>query len=572
MRRGLLIAAGVLTGAVLGWAIFERYHQTRIFPGISAAGVAVGGLTLDQAAQKIATATQGLTPPQLTLKAGDQTLSVSAALLGWQPDPQATAQRAFEVGRGSWSERLAAWQGKVQLPLIPKVDQAALKAQLEKLARSLEYAPKNAHITLKNGQFVVNPDQAGLKLDLQGALEVFSQHPDQTTLELMPQSIPAQTPAAVLQPVADEANSLLRPLTLSYTNPGGKSSLRRLSQAEVAQLLSVKEDVSVNPKAVAKVLAQVARAYDLLPVDARYVLGQDGQLTVRPEVSGWKMNQDQARKLLEAELLKPHISQVTLPVVSKPALVQAANLPRAEDLQLLAEATTTYAGSIPERVANVHAAAKNLDGYIVPAGGIFNFNQAIGNITPENGFKEALVISGGRTIKGVGGGVCQVSTTTFRALYKAGLPVIERNQHAYRVHWYDPIVGFDAAVYQPYLNLRMHNDTPGPIVVRTFPTPTTLTVRLYGIPDGRVVQVSNPVILSRTPHPPAQYVFEPTLRRGQVKQVDWAVDGMRTRITRTVLKPSGETSVHTLSSNFKPWRAVYQVGPGTPLPNQVASR
>lgn len=572
MKRGLLLAAGVLTGAILGWAIFERYHQTRIFPGISAASVPVGSLTLDQATQKIASATQSLTPPQLTLKAGDKTLSVSAAKLGWQPDPQATAQRAFEVGRHSWSERFAAWQGKVQLPLIPKVDQAALKAELETLAHSLEYAPKNASISFKNGQFVVEPDRAGLKLDIQGALEVFSQHPDQTTLELMPQSIAAQTPAAVLQPVADRANSLIRPLTLSYTSPAGKSSLHSLSEAQVAQLLSVKDEVRVNPQAMAKVLAQVARAYDLLPVDARYVLGQDGQLSVRPEVAGWKMNQDQALKLLETELLKPHISQVALPVVSKPALVQAANLPKADDLQLLAEATTTYAGSIPERVANVFAAAKNLDGYIVPAGGIFNFNQAIGNITPENGFKEALVISGGRTIKGVGGGVCQVSTTTFRALYRAGLPVIERNQHAYRVHWYDPIVGFDAAVYQPYLNMRMHNDTPGPIVVRTFPTRTTLTVRLYGIPDGRVVQISNPVILSRTPHPPAQYVYEPSLRRGQVKQVDWAVDGMRTRITRTVVKPSGQTSVHTLSSNFKPWRAVYQVGPGTPLPNQVASR
>jgi hypothetical protein len=79
------------------------------------------------------------------------------------------------------------------------------------------------------------------------------------------------------------------------------------------------------------------------------------------------------------------------------------------------------------------------------------------------------------------------------------------------------------------------------------------------------VTVSDPVILSTTPHPPAQYVVEPTLRRGQVVQVDWAVDGMRTRITRTVTSPSGERTTDVLNSDFKPWRAVYQVGPGTEL-------
>ncbi|MCX7783361.1 MAG: hypothetical protein N2318_06905, partial [Meiothermus sp.] len=132
---------------------------------------------------------------------------------------------------------------------------------------------------------------------------------------------------------------------------------------------------------------------------------------------------------------------------------------------------------------------------------------------------------------------------------------------------------YDAAVYQPYLNLRATNDTPGPIVVRTAFTRSTLTVRLYGIPDGRQVAVSKPTILSRTPHPPAQYIVDRSLRPGQVKQVDWAVDGYRTRITRTVTRPDGRVAVDVLNSNFRPWRAVYQVGPQAPAPaEEVASR
>jgi vancomycin resistance protein YoaR len=354
---------------------------------------------------------------------------------------------------------------------------------------------------------------------------------------------------------------------------GGQVRKRTLPVTEVAALLSVQEEVRVNRAALGKTLAQMATRFDRLPVDARYVVDQDGQLTVRPEVEGWKLNQPETLKRLELELLRPDLSELRLTVVPKTARIRAADLPKAEDLQLLAEATTYYSGSAPERIANVHAAARNLDGYIVAAGGVFSFNDAIGSISPENGFKEALVISEGRTVKGVGGGVCQVSTTAFRALYQAGLPILERNQHAYRVRWYDNIVGFDAAVYQPYLNLRARNDTPGPLVVRSTVTRTTHTVRIYGIPDGRQVEVSKPVILSRTPHPPPQYIVEPSLRPGQVKQVDWAVDGYRTRITRSITRPDGKVDVDVLNSNFRPWRAVYQVGPQPAVPSdEVASR
>lgn len=556
-------------GLLLGWAGLERYYQSHIFAGVVAAGVVVGNLSLSEVAQKIASATQTLTPPQLTLKAGNQTFSLPASELGWQPDPEATAQRALKIGQQGLAQRIAALKGQVRLPLIPKVNPVALEKYLTQTAKTLQRTPQNATLAFKNGSFVVSPDQAGVQFDIAAALQTFSRSPSETTLELLPRSVPAKVQASSLQPLAEQANRLLRSITLIYVEPqvvgGAKVQSRVLSRAEVAGLLTLKDGVSPDPKAIAQMVARIGAAFDQPPANARYVWSSQNKLQVKAHQDGWKMNQPQAQKLLEAALFKPQMAQLDLPVVAKPAQVQQADLPAVDNLQLLAEATTTFAGSAPERVANVYAAAHNLDGYTVPAGGVFDFNAAVGDISAENGFKEALVISGGRTVKGVGGGVCQVSTTTFRALYRAGLPVVERNQHAYRVHWYDPIVGFDAAVYQPYLNMRMQNDTPGPIVVRTLPTPTSLTVRLYGIPDGRQVKISDTEVLSTTPHPPAQYVVEPTLAPGQIKQVDWAVDGMRTRITRSVTSASGENKVDVLNSDFKPWRAVYQVGPGTPI-------
>lgn len=577
MRRGLLIGLGIFTGLVLGWAGFERYHHNRVFAGVEAAGVAVGGLTLEEATAKIAAATHNITPPRVTLIAGDKTLEVPANELGWQPDPRATALRAFAAGRTRLSERFAALRGRVKVLLVPSIDVATLEKRLKTLASGLEYPPANARVVFQNGRYAVFPEKAGLKLDIQSAIEAYRQHPERPVLEVFPQSLTPSLTAAMLEPVARRANELLRPFTLIYSEPlpvgSGKVHKRTLTVAEVASLLSVQEEVRVNRKALGKVLAQIAARHDRLPQNARYLLNPQGQLTVRPEVPGWQMNQPETLEGLEKALLRPDLSEFRLSVVPKAARVRAADLPRPEHLQLLAEATTHYSGSSPERIANIHAAARNLDGYVVPAGGVFNFNEAIGSISLENGFKEALVISEGRTIKGVGGGVCQVSTTAFRALYQAGLPILERNQHAYRVRWYDPIVGYDAAVYQPYLNLRATNDTPGPMVVRTTFTQSSLTVQLYGIPDGRKVAVSKPTILSRTPHPPPQYIVDASLRPGEVKQVDWAADGLRTRITRTITRPDGQVEVDELHSNFRPWRAVYQVGPQTPIPGDaLASR
>jgi len=573
MRRRLLVGLGMFTGLVLGWAGFERYHHNRVMVGVEAAGVVVGSLTLEEATAKIAAATQNLTPPRLTLKAGGKTLEVPASELGWQPDPRATALRAFAVGRGRWSERLAALRGKVKVPLVPRIDAATLEKRLQAIAGSLEYPPRNARVVFQKGRYVIIPEKAGLKFDTHGAIETYLKHPDETVLEFLPRSLAPSLTAAMLEPVVRKANQLLRPITLVYAEPrpGSRAHRHTLQIDEVAALLRVGEEIRVDTDALSKTLARIAARYDRLPQNARYVLSYQGELVVRPEVDGWKMNQPESRKRLEAALLRPDLSEFSLTVVPKAAQVRADSLPKADELQLLAQATTHYGGSSPERIANVHAAARNLDGYVVPAGGVFNFNESIGEISPENGFKEALVISEGRTVKGVGGGVCQVSTTAFRALYQAGLPILERHQHAYRVRWYDPIVGYDAAVYQPYLNLRAINDTPGPLVVRTTFTRSSLTVQLYGIPDGRQVVVSPPTILSRTPHPPPQYIVDSNLQTGQVKQVDWAVDGFRTRITRTITYPDGQVKVEALHSNFRPWRAVYQVGPQTPIPGDATT-
>ena len=562
MNRSVLLPLTGIAALGLGWGGFELYHAPRILPGVQAAGVMVGGLTLPEASAKLQAAQ--LKAPVVRVTAGEQSSNVNAAELGWRAEYSATAAAAYQIGRDgnlleNISKRFAA--GKT-VPLTAKVDPKTFSARLETLAKPFEVAPKAAAIVLLDGKYVVRNDVTGRGLDFSSAVQQFAQNPSLTSLELRVTDIPASTKRADLEPLAAQANAMLRPLELRYTPLGAKKVLTRtLTTTEVADLFFVqKQGLAVDDKAITGVLRKISNAFDQSPSSARYVRVA-GSLTKRPSRDGYALDVAAAQKLLSSEVLRPATTSLTLPVkVSKPK-ISDASLPSVSSLKLIATGYTSFYGSSRARVANVSIAAGKLDGYVVPAGEQFSFNDAVGEISSETGFVEGLVISQGRTTKGVGGGVCQASTTTFNALYKAGLPVIERNQHSYKVHYYDDVAGRDAAVYYGSLDLRMQNDTPGPLIVRASTKGSTMTVQIYGVPDGRKVNLATPRVLSRTPAPPAVTEFNATLPAGVRTQVDWAVEGSLVTAARTITRAGGTAQTDVLTTRYRPWRAVYQVGP-----------
>ncbi|WP_038041150.1 VanW family protein [Thermus tengchongensis] len=227
----------------------------------------------------------------------------------------------------------------------------------------------------------------------------------------------------------------------------------------------------------------------------------------------------------------------------------------------LATGETDFRGSSRERTHNLLLASSKLDGLLIPPGR-FSFNQALGPVTQEEGYKEAFVIVGDRTEQGVGGGVCQVSTTLFRAFFFAGLPILERHAHSYQVAYYKP-TGLDAAVIQPYKDLRVLNDTPGYILVQRSVQGTTLRFHLFGTKD-RKVRWEGPFVSERKPPLPPKEVVEPSLPPGARKQVDFAAEGAKVEVRRTVRYGDGRVREDKLVSVYRPWGAVYLVGPTPP--------
>lgn len=211
-------------------------------------------------------------------------------------------------------------------------------------------------------------------------------------------------------------------------------------------------------------------------------------------------------------------------------------------------------------------AASKFNGVLVKPGETFSFNDVLGDVSAYTGFQQAYVIKEGKTVLGDGGGVCQVSTTLFRAIINAGLPVVERAAHAYRVGYYeqDSPPGFDATVYSPSPDLKFKNDTPGYILIQTSVdlNKLSLVFELYGTNDGRVASVSKPTITNQSPPPPNLYQDDPTLPVGTVKQIDFAAWGATVSFNYTVEKDGQVAYQKTFVSNFRPWQAVYLRGTG----------
>ena len=161
--------------------------------------------------------------------------------------------------------------------------------------------------------------------------------------------------------------------------------------------------------------------------------------------------------------------------------------------ELISEGRSDYSHSIPERIHNVILAASKFNGVLIPPGKIFSFNEAVGDISSLTGYKPAYIIKEGKTVLGDGGGVCQVSTTLFRAALNAGLQIVERYPHAYRVLYYenDMKPGYDATVFSPTVDLKIKNDTPAHILIETEVDENNnlLYFRFFGKKDNRKIEI-----------------------------------------------------------------------------------
>jgi vancomycin resistance protein YoaR len=342
-----------------------------------------------------------------------------------------------------------------------------------------------------------------------------------------------------------------------------------LTQAYVSGVF-LSPSYSFSENKLKEILSPLILSIDKKPIDALFTF-ENGRVTAfRPSEDGQAVDIEKLKNDLKSKsfsvLSTGKAQSITFEIPIK-ELKPKVSTDKANNLgirELIGTGTSLFQHSIPGRIYNVILASSRLNGILVAPGQTLSFNDTLGDVSSFTGYKQAYVIKNGRTVLGDGGGVCQVSTTLFRAVLDSGLPVLERTAHAYRVGYYeqDSPPGLDATVYGPSPDLKFKNDTSNYILIQTVVDPSILrlTFYLYGTKDGRETTLTKPVILSQTPPPPPLYQDDPNLPKGQVQQVDFAAWGANVYFTRQVVKNGKVIISEKFTSNYQPWQDIFLKG------------
>ena len=294
--------------------------------------------------------------------------------------------------------------------------------------------------------------------------------------------------------------------------------------------------------------------------DARFMLLEDGRWAA-VQRNNLQIDRDATRANVLAALSATGEARAEVVVKGQTPPKRTLDFFAARGItNFLATGQTSYDGSSPDRVTNIHVGASRFKDRLFE-GKTFSFNDFVGPVTAANGYVPGLVISGDQTASGVGGGICQVSTTVFRTLYGAGLPIVQRQNHSYQVHYYDP-QGLDATIYQPNLDLKFANDSGGALWFQTDwdDAQKILSVSVFGHAPKYDVVIGEPKTLKTTPSPKDRLISDAKLPVGTRRQVDWAAPGAVIEVTRKFMQGSKTVKQDVLRSNYRPWPNIYRVG------------
>lgn len=587
--------------AILVWSLgYQLVYAGRIFPGVSVAGVDLSGMSPSEAS---VTLNQRLAFPysgQILLRDGERIWATSPAELGMVFDASGSAQSAYKRGRsgglfGSFADQMVARRSGQTADAVIIFDQNVAYAYLQRLAAEIDQPPIEASLAIQGTEVVAQPGQIGRYLNIDSTLIALSMQLETFQDGEVHLFVDEAQPALLdVSSQAEAARQILSaPLRLSLPGANQQDPGPWLFDVQtVANMLKVQKttsdngsslEVALDPNILSEVLLNIASEIDRPAENARFIFNDETRQLdlLRPALIGRVVDMDASQTVIHDQILAG-AHDIPVQVVSdEPAVVESATAAELGITELVHAETTYYYGSSAERVQNITAAALAFHGALIAPGETFSMASLLGDISLENGYAEALIIYGGRTIKGVGGGVCQVSTTLFRAAFFAGLPIEERHSHAYRVYYYeetasgasDPkFAGLDATVYIPLVDFKFTNDTPYWLLMETYPTASSLTWKFYSTSDGRSMDwtTSGPQNTVAAPKPLFQVSDE--LAPGEIRQVDWAAQGADVSVERTVFRDGGILFQDAFNTHYEPWQAVCEYGEGTEDPEKKAKK
>jgi vancomycin resistance protein YoaR len=608
-------------GACLGVMLlgYQFYLAGRIVPGVRVLGENVGGMTRVEAQARLGAKLGDpdvllarLGGQQLVLRDGAQVFRAWPSDLGLRGDFGPALDAALAIGhRGNlaldlFKQARTIWRG-ADISISAAFDERTARAYLASIEPQIDRPMQEASLQLDGLRVVEVPAEQGRHLDVDETVKRIRarmMNAEGGDVEIAVQeTAPPPTDTGIAR--AQIENFLRAPLLLTF---GDREWA--IDQATLASLIvlkpvtdpdgSVKITATLNHDALAAQVTALVREINQDPRDARFhfdngnlipiVTSQEGRrLDVNATVSQIEgkfaasatamsrvngnaspllddapQGRDKGQRASPARSPLQALRDNSLPLtvkIQKPT-IDMHDAAKMGIKELVAQGVSNYKHSAAGRIQNIKTATSSFDGVVIPPGGTFSFDQYLIDVVEANGYEDAYVIFGNRTVLGPGGGVCQVSTTMFRAAFWGGFPIVERWAHAYRVGYYEPPVGLDATVFAPDVDLKFLNDTGAYLLIEPVidEANTTLTFNLYGTKPNREVKMEGPEVTNIKPHGPAIYNDDPSLAKGVVKQVDFAVDGEDVTLYRDIYVDGQLVKHEKFFSRYAPWQAIYQVG------------
>ena len=511
-------AVGVI--ALLGLALavtllsVRAAHTARVFPAVAVADVPVGGLPFAEAAAALEARAAAIESSSITLNHADKTWTATLRDIGVVVDADEALARAVGYGReDSALRRLRAAvpsRPAERLPMPIALDHQQLDRWFDEIDRGLGAPPRNASVEVEGASVAIVPEVDGIVVDRDRArAEISSRLQDLGPIET---DLPVSTKIATVRAVDLEParELLLRALShpVQVTN---KSGLWTLPATDLAQFL--RQDVvpgaggapavhlGLDREKLASWLDErLGSQIETEPVDA--IVGWNGEklVSVEPSVDGVRLDAPKLAELVEAYFFGDG-GTVDAPLTYVKPAIDSANLDKLGITTFLGTGQSNYSGSSDGRSTNVAVGARLLNGTLIPPWGEFSFNESIGWIDEEKGFVEAQVIDGEKIGQDIGGGICQVSTTVFRAAYLAGLPITEWWPHRFRIGFYEYDgweAGLDASILQPtedpatWADFRFENPSDAWMLVEAWTDGVNVVVNIYGKDLGFQVESTGP--------------------------------------------------------------------------------
>jgi vancomycin resistance protein YoaR len=589
-RRGdgwLWFALAVITLVVLGIAggitSFYRSYEGRIYPNVSIQGIAVGEMTPEQAESALRLRYAAFLRQPVVITYGDRQWTPTLDELGMTFDFRGAVDAAYNAGRGRGMvddvrELAAIWQHGLDVPLHVSYDETRAQAYLTQLAREIERAPADAQVRLDGAQIAI----VGAVIGRQVLVDATLAHVSQQLQAFVPAMIPLQTreipprldDATVAAARAQIETMLQGPLTLRVDKNEYEWTVADLADMIIINRVPSAEGdriaVTLDQDMIARRIRQIADETEKPGTRPRVAWNNGDLKIVKPGKPGLRLDEARARDMVIAAAMGRDRT-LDLPMVPTDPPVTEANLHQLGIRELVSIGKSDFTGSAAYRVHNIGVGMQLLNGLLIAPGEEFSFNKNIGQINAANGFVEGAAIIQNRTQQEFGGGICQDSTTMFRAAFWAGLPITERWGHSFYISWYDKYAlgprgngpGLDATIFTGGPDLKFVNDTGAWLLIQAWSNPKTgvAQIELYGTKPNRTVDLTHKVY-DHVPAPTEPvFVADPKVPRGTIKHTDKARGGMTIDVYRLVVENGAPRPPELFRTRFRPWPNIYTLNP-----------